>query len=88
VNRLLVIVALATVVIVAAFNVRVVGQDCPVAFADGDHAAIFASCDATEFGSAVRDFEWELQQPDDYLARRCVEPVLATSRLCLSRTPS
>lgn len=87
-NRLLVIVAFATVVIIAAFNVSVVGQDCLVAFADGDQAAIFASCDATEFRLAVRDFEWKLQEPDDYLARHCVQPALADSRLCLSRSPS
>ncbi|HVM23842.1 MAG TPA: hypothetical protein VM253_00410 [Candidatus Limnocylindrales bacterium] len=80
--RYLVILALGVILVVGALNVRIVGAECLEAFADRDENAIFASCDATEFRMAIREFEWKIQEPDDYLARHCADPALASTRLC------
>lgn len=85
VNRYIVILAVGVILVVGALNVRIIDGDCLAAFADREKDAIFASCDATEFRMAIREFEWEVQEPDGYLARHCADPALAATRLCASR---
>lgn len=82
--RLIVFGIGAAILVIAAFNIRVVGTECLQAFADGDRGAVFATCDAGEFQSVVHEF-WEIQEPDDYIASHCEAAELRDSFLCASR---
>lgn len=84
VARLVVLGIGAAILVIAAFNIRVVGTECLQAFADGDPDGVFATCEAEEFRSVVHEF-WEIQEPDDYIASRCEGADLRDSFLCASR---